>query len=434
VDITGNSVIVLGNSGGSLGTLNLRDANSSLNAPVIQIGNAGSGIVNLDLSAEANATTVNVGAGEFGEGALNIDGSATLNATNLRVGSASNGEMLVENGLVTCTTAIIGNSATAVGTATLQSTSALLMCDSLTVGNSGSGDLFFVDGGAVFTDSTHVNDSSQIVFQQAGSGFAGTLASTSGVTVEGTLVFLSGQGEVAGSVVTSGNGQVQVGATASGTIFGNLTNNGLRVLVSPTANLDVQGDWTGDSPFIGIGNVVLNGAARPGNGIGSVEFQGNVLLGSPSVVEIEIAGVNPGSQYDQMLVDGDVDLFGSLDVTMQNGFQPLNGQVFTIMEIGGTQTGLFAGLNEGDVVTTVNNVELAITYQGGDGNDIALQATEIAFVAGDINLDGVVDLLDVSPFVELLTSGQYQLEADINMDGNVNLLDVSLFVGLLTGN
>ncbi len=57
-----------------------------------------------------------------------------------------------------------------------------------------------------------------------------------------------------------------------------------------------------------------------------------------------------------------------------------------------------------------------------------------AFILGDVNRDGVVNLLDVQPFVALLTSGQFQLEADINGDGLVNLLDVNGFIDLLTGN
>ena len=50
---------------------------------------------------------------------------------------------------------------------------------------------------------------------------------------------------------------------------------------------------------------------------------------------------------------------------------------------------------------------------------------------GDVNLDGVVDLLDVAPFVDLLTSGEFQTEADINQDGTVDLLDVAPFVDLI---
>ena len=51
-----------------------------------------------------------------------------------------------------------------------------------------------------------------------------------------------------------------------------------------------------------------------------------------------------------------------------------------------------------------------------------------------MNLDGVVDLLDVAPFVSLLAAGEFQTEADINEDGVVDLLDVAGFVALLAGN
>ena len=52
---------------------------------------------------------------------------------------------------------------------------------------------------------------------------------------------------------------------------------------------------------------------------------------------------------------------------------------------------------------------------------------------GDVNRDGNVDLLDVAPFVELLTNGDFQAEADINQDGVIDLLDAAPFVNLLTG-
>ena len=54
-------------------------------------------------------------------------------------------------------------------------------------------------------------------------------------------------------------------------------------------------------------------------------------------------------------------------------------------------------------------------------------------IYGDVNQDGVVNLLDVAPFVERISTGSYQAEADINGDGLVNLLDVAPFVGLLGG-
>lgn len=54
-------------------------------------------------------------------------------------------------------------------------------------------------------------------------------------------------------------------------------------------------------------------------------------------------------------------------------------------------------------------------------------------ILGDINCDGAVNLLDVAPFVALITDGGFNAKADINGDGLVNLLDVSPFVALLSG-
>lgn len=52
---------------------------------------------------------------------------------------------------------------------------------------------------------------------------------------------------------------------------------------------------------------------------------------------------------------------------------------------------------------------------------------------GDVNRDGILDLLDVGPFVDVLTSGTYQLEADVNEDSVVDLLDINGFINLLLG-
>ncbi len=51
---------------------------------------------------------------------------------------------------------------------------------------------------------------------------------------------------------------------------------------------------------------------------------------------------------------------------------------------------------------------------------------------GDVNRDGDVNLLDVMPFIAILSSMKYQVEADINEDGEVDLLDVLPFVTILT--
>ena len=49
-----------------------------------------------------------------------------------------------------------------------------------------------------------------------------------------------------------------------------------------------------------------------------------------------------------------------------------------------------------------------------------------------MNQDEIVNFLDISPFIALLSQGEFQVEADINEDGTVNFLDISPFIQLLS--
>ena len=60
-----------------------------------------------------------------------------------------------------------------------------------------------------------------------------------------------------------------------------------------------------------------------------------------------------------------------------------------------------------------------------------LPGDDMVFLIGDVNRDGVVNFLDISPFIGVLSSTEYQFEADINQDNVVNFLDISPFIGLL---
>ncbi len=61
-------------------------------------------------------------------------------------------------------------------------------------------------------------------------------------------------------------------------------------------------------------------------------------------------------------------------------------------------------------------------------------ATQIpTFLPGDVNLDGIVNFLDISPFISLLSNSEFLDEADMNQDGFVDFLDINGFIEALTG-
>ena len=61
-----------------------------------------------------------------------------------------------------------------------------------------------------------------------------------------------------------------------------------------------------------------------------------------------------------------------------------------------------------------------------------LSALRVQAVLGDVNQDGAVNFLDISPFIGYLSSGLYLEEADIDQNNTVNFLDISPFISLLS--
>ena len=51
---------------------------------------------------------------------------------------------------------------------------------------------------------------------------------------------------------------------------------------------------------------------------------------------------------------------------------------------------------------------------------------------GDVSLDGIVNFLDIAPFIGVLSAQGDQAEADLNEDGSVSFLDISPFIMALT--
>ena len=66
--------------------------------------------------------------------------------------------------------------------------------------------------------------------------------------------------------------------------------------------------------------------------------------------------------------------------------------------------------------------------------DLGFQTNDFdPILLGDVNLDGFVNFLDISPFISVLSAGGTLAEADVNQDGAVNFLDISPFIGVLVG-
>lgn len=62
-----------------------------------------------------------------------------------------------------------------------------------------------------------------------------------------------------------------------------------------------------------------------------------------------------------------------------------------------------------------------------------LHATDNS-ILGDINLDGLINIVDVAQMVNFVLTDNFQSQADMYYDGIINILDIVQLIGIILGN
>ena len=65
--------------------------------------------------------------------------------------------------------------------------------------------------------------------------------------------------------------------------------------------------------------------------------------------------------------------------------------------------------------------------------ELVFPATLESSLVGDVNADGLVNILDVVLLVNMVLSDEYNASADLNNDGVINVLDVVVLVNIILG-
>lgn len=177
----------------------------------------------------------------------------------------------------------------------------------------------------------------------------GQLSSTNGIEL------LAGR-----ELIATGNAQVNGTFKNQGTVNGSLVAN---ELLEFTGNVSGEGDFTG--------NILLSDSFDPGNSTASVSFE-NLQFGESHELNLEIGGLLAGDEFDRLTVAGDLTIDGQLNIELIDGFQLGTNDVFEIIDVDGTLTGQFDGLDHGDLFGNFGGQDLFISYKYGDGNNVAL--------------------------------------------------------------
>ena len=115
----------------------------------------------------------------------------------------------------------------------------------------------------------------------------------------------------------------------------------------------------------------------------------------------------------------------------------MDSGVHTIGFLIGGEVGFFrVDLGDGTGEARILDAQIAVA-DGNGTNDFTitippLPGVEPFVLRGDVNLDGIVNFLDIAPFILRLSEMENQAEADVNADGIVNFLDISPFIQALT--
>jgi hypothetical protein len=279
----------------------------------------------------AAASSIKLGQNSMESGSLTISGGSLAIGIQEAVGVAGTGTITHTAGSNNLGTGVVvmGVSANSNGTYNLSGTG--VVSGSEYIGESGVGTM---------NQSGGTNNATTIFMASANSNTTGTY-NLSGGTLTATSIMLGYQGTGIFSQ-TGGTFSVSQGITMS---------NSNSVLSIANA-LDSTGS-------LGNGGLVSLAGATMGATAGQLNVTGSYSQFSQRELDIGIGGPNAGTDYGLLNVAGSATLTGTLKVTLTNGFTPINGEVFNIINYQ-SHTGTFSSVN----LPTINghfNVNYAST-------------------------------------------------------------------------
>ena len=348
--------------------------------------------------------------------------------------NSDGGGVFTATGVVTLTESTLsGNQTTGDGSAgggILVNTGTLNLLSSAVVGNQTEGVSSWGGGIRTYTGDVNLQNSTVSGNSTEGDGSNG-----------GGIHSYAGDISVVNSTI-SGNSAID--ADGGGLWFNRST---VSIINSTITGNSASGEGGGLSIFRGDNDEVLTIrnsiiAGNSDNGT-APDFEAPDNPSINLVVSNSLIGDNTSTTLVAAAV-GSPDANGNLVGTTSSLIDPLLGP---LQDNGGpTQThALLAGspaIDAGDNALAVDaNGDPLINDQRGSGFDRifdgtvdigALESGAPTFLPGDVDQNGMVNFLDINPFIEVLASNSFQAEADANQDGVVNFLDINPFIGLLS--
>jgi T5SS/PEP-CTERM-associated repeat protein len=347
----------LGNNAGSEGGVLVSGSGSLLKVagPTIA-GINGNGSLGATAGGTIQTEGLRAGGATGSQGYLSVDGAGstfTVQPT-LEVGYGGNGQLSVSsNGMFHVASGLfarcgVGWNSGGTGLVLVSDPGSLLLVDAIMIiGLEGTGTVDVTSGGTVHTGTLDLggapgSSGSILIF-----GMGSSWTNDDNVFVGGNP---SSQPAGTGNITINNNAIMNVAHTLGVSATGSITLDQTgRIAVGsggygPGGTLRVSQNGKLLGRGVVHGKVIHDngGVVAPGYSPGTFTIDGAYQQESGGVLEIEIAGINPGSQYDVLNVSGAVNLGGTLSLIFTNGFAPKAGQTFRFLQFGtNTLSGTF---------------------------------------------------------------------------------------------
>jgi autotransporter-associated beta strand protein len=343
----------------------------------------GTGPINISAGAIANIqASMQIAANISGQGQIVLGGPSTLTLSGNN--SYSGGTTLIGGTLVAA-----ANNAFGTGLVTADSPSKIIIGGGFRLPNN-----FVINNGATLDNSGTINSVASNTGAASIVNRAGGTIGTDGVFISGGAASLVNAGRIAGPVTfnnfantaqlfsgSSIQGDLNLGNNSatqlvfdggdnqllSQAVKGNITNAGSltkqgtgtwtvdKALAAPvsvdvvagklevnstlsSSSVTVQSGATIGGSGIITGNLTALGMISPGNSPGTLTLNGNYTQGSAGILNIAIASP---TNFSRLAVSGHANLDGTLQLNLQGGFVPVNGNQFTILTTGKGISGQF---------------------------------------------------------------------------------------------
>ncbi|MDH4568073.1 DUF4347 domain-containing protein [Pseudomonas sp. BN414] len=379
------------------GTLTLSGSNTFTGGVQVSAGGltasggaaiADTALVNVDSGATFTLSATETIGALSGAGTVQLNSNTlSTGGTNLSTtfsGSINGSGNLIKTGTGTFT---LSGSNGYLGTTTVGGGGTLSITDA---SNLSVNTLGLNNGGTLEVTGSNVTLTNAIVLDTGG----GRISNAYGLTLAGVLTNSNSFTKLGAGTLTLTGGSNYTGATNvnAGTLLVNGALAGTSSLtVASGATLGGNGSIFANSSTNTL-TVQSGGVLSPGNSAGTLTVNGNLQMNAGSILAVEINGTTAGTQYDQVVVNGTVDVSGAT-LAVTHGYTPGLGDTYTLIsnDLNDSVTGNFSGLAEGATLAAGgNSTELTVSYVGATGNDFTLTApTNEPPVVGNLNGDSV---------------------------------------------